>query len=323
MKWVQTSRSLVKIVYSESSSFSLRLIRVSFYRFFSKNFQPFFSEPKPENKTNEVIVLQDSLDATEKENKPKAEEKSAEVEKTDEEEKSAETDEAPKVDDESKVHEKSVDKTEVSEKAEVAESRKAAENDEKTEVDEKSKVDEEQPEKSEEKQSSDEKPEKSDEAPKADEKPKDAEMEIESDDDLPLDQALSAKVTEKEPEVAEKVVEAEKVAEVDEKADSDEVAKLKKMLAAREAELAEWETKFDSRLVEFRQKQYYRPASLYKTILKDQLTKFEARAKKLKVDDAQIHRIRKNVQTLSSNPSTMYNRLKVDFKIYNLKLTPF
>ena len=41
-----------------------------------------------------------------------------------------------------------------------------------------------------------------------------------------------------------------------------------------------------------------------------QLTKFEQRAKKLKVDDSDVHRIRKNVQTLSSNHSTMYNKLK-------------
>ena len=40
------------------------------------------------------------------------------------------------------------------------------------------------------------------------------------------------------------------------------------------------------------------------------MTKFEQRAKKLKVDDSDVHRIRKNVQTLSSNHSTMYNKLK-------------
>jgi len=44
--------------------------------------------------------------------------------------------------------------------------------------------------------------------------------------------------------------------------------------------------------------------------MKEHFVKFENRAKKLKVDDGDVHRIRKNVQTLSSNHSTMYAKLK-------------
>ena len=57
------------------------------------------------------------------------------------------------------------------------------------------------------------------------------------------------------------------------------------------------------------------------------MTKFEQRSKKLKLDDSDVHRIRKNVQTLSSNHSTMYNRLKeycqesIEFKKTLKKLT--
>lgn len=40
------------------------------------------------------------------------------------------------------------------------------------------------------------------------------------------------------------------------------------------------------------------------------MDKFEQRARKIKVDDAEVNRIRKNIQTVCSNHSTMYNKLK-------------
>ena len=40
------------------------------------------------------------------------------------------------------------------------------------------------------------------------------------------------------------------------------------------------------------------------------MDKFEQRARKIKVDDAEVNRIRKNIQTVCSNHATMYNKLK-------------
>ena len=48
-----------------------------------------------------------------------------------------------------------------------------------------------------------------------------------------------------------------------------EVEKLQERLAAKEKELQEWHDKFDSRIDQFRRKEYYRPHNLYSGIIKE------------------------------------------------------
>ena len=48
-----------------------------------------------------------------------------------------------------------------------------------------------------------------------------------------------------------------------------EVEKLQERLEAKEKELQEWRNNFDSRVDQFRRKEYYRPHNLYNGIIKE------------------------------------------------------
>ena len=55
---------------------------------------------------------------------------------------------------------------------------------------------------------------------------------------------------------------------IEAKAELSQLDHLRAKLAKREAELAEWQETFDSRVDDFRKKEYYRPSNLYSVIIK-------------------------------------------------------